>query len=252
MYGCMVVEQPRLVLDDLVHWLQWGHSYHWHVGWTNCVESTMCGRNVAILATNLIEVRDSGSHTTIRRSAEWNTVVSRFLVRLHIALCDHSHDFSIRTTDAHARLCNRNLRKPPPFLYFYHVSDRRVQCAIRTKNAETTVACQICNYIQMDCTTVEPCPTPTRYLYCSHQCVDREFRSVCFECHNLKLALLTVHCSAVWLDSPAFGCFLWTCRDSGWNDQHRALWSTSRQAKQGRDMPVPLLVQTMSGKKIVR
>ena len=68
---------------------------------------------------------------------------SRFRVfiqpRLHIALCNHSRDFSIRTAEAYAWLRHQNSRETPPFQYFYHVSDRRVQCAIGTKNPETTV-----------------------------------------------------------------------------------------------------------------
>ena len=40
----------------------------------------------------------------------------------------HTHNYAIR-----------NSWETPPFQYFYHVSDRRVQCAIGTKNPETTV-----------------------------------------------------------------------------------------------------------------
>ena len=47
------------------------------------------------------------------------------------------------------------------------------------------------------------------------------------------LAWLSINCSAVWLDSPSFGCLLWKCWDGGWDDQCKPLWSTPRQAKQG-------------------
>ena len=52
----------------------------------------------------------------------------------------HSRDFSIRTAEADAGLCHRNSRETPAFQYFYHVSDRSVQCAIGAKNPETTVS----------------------------------------------------------------------------------------------------------------
>ena len=41
--------------------------------------------------------------------------------------------------ETHARLRYQNSRETPSFQYFYRMSDRSVQCAIGTKNPETTV-----------------------------------------------------------------------------------------------------------------
>ena len=81
-----------------------------------------------------------------------------------------------------------NSRETPPFQYFYHVSDRSVQCAIGTKNPETTVT-HTHNPSHPDCHASHDAHTKAQ---CTPQGVYRPPR---FESHRLSRTMLTQQCT---------------------------------------------------------
>ena len=82
------------------------------------------------------------SYSTVALLSTFRCMDNRFSIfqsQVHIAHCNHSCDFSIRTAEPYAWLHYWNSHDTPLFQYCNHVSDCSVQCAIGTENSEATV-----------------------------------------------------------------------------------------------------------------
>ena len=65
-----------------------------------------------------------------------------FKFRLHIAHCDHSRDFSIKTAEVTQDYATRIHMRLHRFQYFYHMSEHSVQCSILKRPVSTQ--CELC------------------------------------------------------------------------------------------------------------